>query len=155
MSCPRSKWKCGSFKDFLETFKTIEPLSDFQIIQKCKELKIKNFRGVFMRDELKGTADKNECLILNIDSSANSGTHWTCLFIKNNRYFYFDSFGFEEPSEILEYCKNCKEGYCSTFIVQKPGQIICGHFSIYMLLKLDQGKKFEEIVDELFRYNNK
>ncbi len=77
------------------------------------------------------------------------------IYKKNNRYVWFDSCGFEEPSEILEYCKNCKERYPSTFIIQKPEQIICGHFSICMLLKLDQGKKFEEIIYELFRYNYK
>ena len=38
-----------------------------------------------MRDELNKNNEvtKNECLILNIDHSDNSGTHWTCLFVKN------------------------------------------------------------------------
>ena len=63
--------------------KTIEPLSNFQIIEKCKELKIQNFQGVFMRDELKSKkASNNECMVINIDHSSNEGTHWTCLFTK-------------------------------------------------------------------------
>ena len=48
----------------MNEFKTIEPLSNFQIIEKCKELKIKNFKGVFMRDELQNMkATPNECMI--------------------------------------------------------------------------------------------
>ena len=77
-----------SFPQFIKSFKTIVPLSNFQIIEKCKELSIKNFRGVFMRDELKELKScRNECLILNHDHSSNEGTHWTCLFIKDTKYY--------------------------------------------------------------------
>jgi len=41
-----------NFEKFISGFKNIEPLSNYDIIDKCKELKIKNFKGVFMRDEL-------------------------------------------------------------------------------------------------------
>src|SRR5580693_4972780 len=81
--------------DFMHTFKAIKPLSNFDIISKCQEFRIKNFKGVFMRDELNSNVAKSdECLILNLDKSSNNGTHWTCLFIKNGIFYYFDSFGF-------------------------------------------------------------
>jgi hypothetical protein len=51
-SPPPSSWL---FSDFIKQFEMIEPLSNFQIIEKCKELKIKNFKGVFMREELNKT----------------------------------------------------------------------------------------------------
>ena len=88
-----------SFDDFITGFKLIEALSNFQILEKCKELQIKNFKGVFMRDELNKnrTFTKNECLILNIGHSNNNGTHWTCLFIKNEISYYFEAFGFAPP----------------------------------------------------------
>ena len=83
------------------------------------ELKIKNFKGVFMRDELTSQkATSNECMIMNIDSSANEGTHWTCLFIKNGVSYYFDSYGFEPPLEVLSYCK-CRR----TVRVRRPLRI--------------------------------
>jgi len=66
----------------MKEFKRIEPLSNFQIIENCKQLKIKNFKGVFMRDELQKKEDE-ECLVINTDHSQNEGTHLTCLFIKN------------------------------------------------------------------------
>ena len=42
------------FPKFLSKF-PIKPLSNFDIIDICKQRKINNFKGVFMRDELKGT----------------------------------------------------------------------------------------------------
>jgi hypothetical protein len=74
-----------SFDSFLETFDKIEPLSNFDIVAKCQKLNINNFKGVFMRDELNKNraVSDNECLILNIDHSANSGTHWTSLLLEN------------------------------------------------------------------------
>src|SRR5882757_3269982 len=73
----RSASEINSFREFISDFKTIEPLSNFQIIDKCKTLKIKNFKGVFMRDEIKNKSqNENECMIINIDHSDNEGTHW-------------------------------------------------------------------------------
>ena len=90
-----------TFKKFISGFKLIEPLNNYQIIEKCKELKIKNFKGVFMRDELNNKkSDKDECMIINIDHSQNEGTHWTGLFIKNGISYYFDSYGFPPLDEL-------------------------------------------------------
>ena len=131
----------------------MEPLSNIQIIDKCKELKIKNFKGVFMRDELKGRTSKNECFILNHDISSNNGTHWTCLFVKNAIAYYFDSFGLDPPLEILDYCKGL-ERYCSTYKIQQYDEVICGHYSIFMLHSLSKGDSFFAVLDELYRYNH-
>jgi len=128
-------------------------LSNFQIIDKCKELKIKKFKGVFMRDELKGKkANGDECMVMNIDDSNNEGTHWTCLFIKHGVSFYFDSYGFEPPLEVMAYCKGPR--YYSSFQIQKINEVICGHYCIYVLYRLSRGSNFFEICDELYRYSN-
>ena len=81
-----------------------------------------------MRDELKGKVGKNECLILNIDDSTGEGTHWTCLFNKNGICLYFDSYGFVAPIEVRKYYN----GYCSSFKIQAPDEVICGHYCIYI-----------------------
>jgi hypothetical protein len=136
----------------MKGFEVIEPLSNFQIIEKCRELNLKHFKGVFMRDELLNSKlTKTECLILNIDHSSNVGTHWTCLFTDEGISYYFDSFGFRPPKEIEKYC-NTEERYFNTFRIQKPEEVICGHYCIYMLYKLSNGYKFYDILNELFRY---
>lgn len=138
----------------MKTFSKIEPLSNFQIINKCKELQIRNFKGVCMRDELHGKAINNECLILNIDHSSNNGTHWVSLFIRDGVCYYFDSYGFEPPNEVIKYCDRIRQRRYNTFKIQKPGQVICGHFCIYVLLKLSHDVDFYNIMDELYRFNN-
>ena len=147
--------KFDSFPEFMSSFHKIEPLSNFQIIEKCKELKIENFKGVFMRNELNKNRKptSNECLILNIDHSNNTGTHWTSLFIKNDIPFYFDSYGFRPPLEVLDYCGrlNKSEGYYHDYKIQKPDEVICGHYCIYIIYKLSNGYEFEEILDELLK----
>ena len=85
-----------------------------------------------MRDKLnknkKSTDD--ECLVLNIGHSNYSGTHWTCLFIKDGKLLYFDSFGFEPPLEVLHYYKG--ERFCNSFKIQNNNEVICGHYCIYL-----------------------
>ena len=109
-----------------------------------------------MRDELNknNKVTKNECLILNHDSSDNSGTHWTCLFVKNGCSYYFDSFGFAPPIEVQNYCYKTDK-YYSSFVIQKMDEVICGHYCIYVLYKLSNGYDFyDDVLDELYRYNH-
>ena len=112
-----------------------------------------------MRDELqkansaRGQTRGNECLVINTDHSSNTGTHWTCLCIKEGVSYYFDSYGFPPPLEVLEYCKG-QNRYYSSFKIQMSNEVICGHYCIYMLYKLSTGFSFYEILDELYRYNN-
>jgi hypothetical protein len=47
----------------------------------------------------------NECLVLNIDYSNNNGCHWICLFMQNGELYYFDSYSFAPPLEVLDYYK--------------------------------------------------
>ena len=38
---------------------------------------------------------------VNIDNGSQGGTHWTCFIVKDNKSFYFDSFG-GHPDELLQ-----------------------------------------------------
>ena len=105
-----------------------------------------------MRDELKGSVSNNESLILNIDDSTGDGTHWTCLYSKNGICLYFDSYGFEPPNEVWNYCKG--KGYYNTFKIQASNEIICGHYCLYVLYKLNNGYLFSDISNELYERNN-
>ena len=108
-----------------------------------------------MRDELNKNrkSTDNECLVLNIDHSNNEGTHWTCLFIKDGKLLYFDSYGYEPPLEVLNYYKGENRFY-NSFKIQKYNEVICGHYCIYVLYKLSNGYDFYDILDELVRKKN-
>jgi len=105
-----------------------------------------------MKNELNETkVYKDEFMILNIDHSENEGTHWISLFIKNGISYYFDFYGFPPPVEVERYCSEPR--YYNSFQIQKYNEVICGHYCIYLLYKLNNGIQFDNILDELYRYN--
>ena len=54
----------NNFEMFISGFKTIKPLSNIEIIKICKRLKIKKFKGVFLRDEInKEIFSKNDFIL--------------------------------------------------------------------------------------------
>ncbi len=120
----------------------IEPLSNFQIIEKCEELGIKNFSGVFMRDELQAKTN-NECLVINTDHSQNEGTHWTCLIRRNGTSYYFDPYGFPPTLEVTNICNEPR--YYSSFAIQNMNEVICGHYCIYVLQRMSEGNNFNDV----------
>ena len=74
-----------SFEEFVGAlFKDIQPLSNFDIIHICKKLEISDFKGCFMRDEIKSFCGNDECFILNTDVSSSSGTHWVAVNIADS-----------------------------------------------------------------------
>ena len=51
-----------------------------------------------------------------------------------------------------QYCK--KPRVYNSFSIQKPDEVICGHYCIYVLYKLSSGDDFYDVLDELYRYNH-
>lgn len=74
----------------------------------AKYLKLKDFRGVFSKDELP-VRKKEGSYIINLENSVNEkgkplgGTHWTCFRLYENKKEYFDSFGVVFPLEVEKY----------------------------------------------------
>ena len=130
-------------------------LSNHELIGFIKQLKIKNFRGVFMRDSLpkkqrrvestqRSTGRRSECGIVNLADSLSDGTHWVCYY---NGY-YFDSYGLPPPLEIVEYLGDNLE--YNIYQIQKSGQI-CGHLCLYFLNRITKGMEFNEIIFSLLK----
>ena len=61
-----------------------EPLSNFELEDAAKRLKIPCFRGVFLLDTLPKKPNKKECGIVNFDKSGGPGTHWVAWY-KNGK----------------------------------------------------------------------
>ena len=116
-----------------------KPLSNYDLLDAIKQLNIKNFQGVFNRDQtptiLKG------CGIINLADSMSDGTHWVCYF-KN---LYFDSYGVPPP---LEISKQIKE--YNIYQIQKFG-VVCGHLCLYVLKKLNDGWSFDNTIFSLLK----
>ena len=118
-------------------------LTNHELIYYIKQLNIKNFRGVFMRDNLPKKRFKKECGIVNLDDSFSGGTHWVCYF--NN--YYFDSYGLQPPLEIVEYLK---QPQFNIYQIQKSGKI-CGHLCLYFLNQMSKGNEFNDVIFSLLK----
>ena len=58
------------------------------------------FNAVYSRDNLPKITKKG-AYVINLDEYENTGTHWIALFVKTNEVIYFDSFGIEHISKLI------------------------------------------------------
>ena len=131
-----------------------QTLTNFDLIEYVRKLKIPKFRGVFMSDTLPSKPKEEECGIVNLNTSKSKGSHWTCYYKKGNLRVYFDSFGQITPIEIQNYLKTGRErGVCviqrNTDIVQPYNSVICGHLCLFVLKSLSIGWTFQPILNHL------
>ena len=126
-----------------------KPLSNIELIDAAHELKIPNFRGVFLRDTLPKKPKSNmECGILNLDDSSGTGTHWVGWYKCRNQKYYFDSYGLQPPQEILKYLRS--PILYNTEQVQQADQVFCGHLCLYVLKEITDGKDMQDVINNLY-----
>ena len=92
-------------------------LSNFELLDYAKQLNIPNFRGVFMKDELPKKPWKNECGIVNFNSSFEPGSHWVAYYKKGKKRILFDSYGqviLAELSDCLLYTSPSPRDYAAS-----------------------------------------
>jgi len=123
------------------------PLTNFELLDAAKKLNIPNFSGVFLRDELLKKPRRKECGILNLDDSNGVGSHWCCFFKNGNDKFYFDSYGLPPPTELLKYLGGSV--YYNSERIQPDNEVFCGHLCLYVLKAIANGRKFQEVVNDL------
>ena len=118
-----------------------KPLNNFELEDAVNRLKIPCFRCF-------NKPNKKECGIVNFDKSGGSGTHWVAWYKNGKNKIYFDSYGVQPPTEVINYLG--KPIRYNTDQVQPRGQVFCGHLSLYVLKKLNEGQQFQNILKKLF-----
>lgn len=112
----------------------------------AKQLKIRNFRGVFMRDNLPEKCHKIECGIVNLDSIFSTGSHWTCYFKNKNNKIYFDSYGnARPPRELVKYLGANDLQFNTDSFQNYEDPPICGHLCLEVLRRLSCGQDWHKI----------
>ena len=133
-------------------------LTNIDLYRYVRELKIDNFRGVFMRDTLPRIPHKRECGIINFNTSEQTGSHWVCYFKDcMNQRIYFDSFGQVTLEEVQKYLKTEKEYETGEAVIQRNTDIIqhvnthvCGHLCLFVLTSLmREHLSFQEVLNQL------
>ena len=101
------------------------------------------FHGVYSRNNLPKKI-KDGAYVINLDESADVGTHWIALFCDRSKIVYFNSFGVEHvPEEIKEFVRN-KNIIANIFRVQANNSIMCGYFCIGFIDFMLAGKKLTD-----------
>ena len=119
--------------------------TNIELENKANKLKLHNFRGVFMVDELsKLTPLNNECGIINLETSNKNGSHWVCWWRNENDKYYFDSFGINPDKRVIKYLKS--PILYSTYQIQQYNDTNCGLWCLFVLNKLNQGEDFIDII---------
>ena len=99
------------------------------------------------------TKMKGGTYIINFSEYSDIGTHWAALYVHNDNFTYFDSFGVEHiPKEIKTFIDN-KIIKTDLFRVQVYDSIMCGYFCIGFIGFMLVGKTLTEFKN-LFSPNN-
>ena len=118
-------------------------LTNVELLEYVRKLKITNFRGVFMSDTLPSKPLQKECGIMNLNTSDQVGSHWVCYFKNGYERIYFDSFGQVTPIELQKYLKTHLEWEKQQQVIQRNTDIVqhlnthvCGHLCLFVLTAL-------------------
>jgi|LauGreDrversion4_2_1035121.scaffolds.fasta_scaffold129214_4 hypothetical protein len=86
-------------------------------------------------------------IVFNLDPHDKPGSHWVCAFvdIPNKAAYYFDSYGYEPPRQIIKFLKRCKEQGCDTIqwndIRHQRRGSECGMYCLFVIICLLRGQK--------------
>ena len=78
-----------------------KPLSNFELEDAVKKLKIPYFWGVFLLDTLPKKPNKKECGIVNFDKSGGPGKHWVTWYKNGKTKIYFESYVLPRKADML------------------------------------------------------
>ena len=128
------------------------PLANFEI-QKYYQNEPR-FNGFYSRNNLPKKI-KDGTYVINLDESADVGTHWIALFCNRSKIVYFNSFGVEQvPEEIKEFVRN-KNIIANIFRVQANNSVMCGYFCIGFIDFMLAGKKLTDFTSMFSPYDFK
>ena len=82
---------------------------------------------IYPRDSKK-ISDKG---FVNIDNGFQGGTHWTCFIVKDNKSYYFDSFGGAPDKFLINQLP--KPIIYHTYKIQDINSRLCGSYCLYFL----------------------
>ena len=80
---------------------------------------------------------------VNIDNGSMGGTHWTCFYIKDNKSFYFDSFGVQPDRFLLKQLK--KPIIYHNYKIQDINSKLCGCYCLYFFYLFERMNYYDAI----------
>ena len=85
---------------------------------------------------------------VNIDNESQSGTHWCAFYVKNNKSFYFDSFGGQPDKFLLKQLP--KPIIYHNYKIQSINFKLCGSCCLYFSYLIERMNYYDAILKMFF-----
>ena len=76
------------------------------------------------------------------------GTHWCAFYVKNNKSFYFDSFGFQPDKFLLKQLP--KPIKYHNYKIQDINSKLCGSYCLYFFYLIERMNYYDTILKMYF-----
>ena len=130
--------KVLNFKDFMKKYKLKNDTMNESQLQR-----IDNY-PIYPRDS-NIFSDKG---FANIDNGSQGGSHWTCFIMKDNRSYYFDSFGGQPDKFLLN--QLAKPIIYHNYKIQDVNSKLCGSYCLYFFYLIERMNYYDAILKLVF-----
>ena len=127
-----------NFKDFMRKNKLKNDTMNESQLQR-----VYNY-SIYPRDS-KIYSDKG---FVNIDNGSRGGTHWTCFIVKDNKSYYFDSFGGQPDKFLLKQLP--KPIIYHNYKIQDINSKLCGPYCLYFFYLIERMNYYDTILKKHF-----
>lgn len=129
-------------------------LTNFQLLDLAKDNNIKLDKVIMMDEILDLKVKKKHNLILNLQDTGGSGSHWVAFIVRPKKCLYIDSFGAFPHPTIVKWCLQNKLqlGY-SAYICQDLKSQKCGYYCL-QAIKATQQSTAHNLYDKANQYIN-
>ena len=126
------------FKDFMKKYNLKKDTMNESQLQR-----VYNY-PIYRRDS-KIHSDKG---FVNIDNGSQGGTHWTCFSVKDNKSYYFDSFGRQPEKFLLDQLP--KPIIYHNYKIQDLNSKLCGSYCLYFFYLIERMNYYDTIIKMYF-----
>ena len=130
--------KVLNFKDFMKKYKLKNNTMNESELQRIYK------HPIYPRDS-KIYSDKS---FVNIDNGSQGGTHWTCFYIKDNKPYYFDSFGGQPDNFLLKQLP--KPIIYHNYETQHINSKLCGSYCLYFFYLIERVNYLDTVLKLVF-----
>ena len=85
---------------------------------------------------------------VNIDDGSRGGTHWTCFIVKDDKSYYFDSFGMSPDKFLLNQLP--KPIIYHNYKIQDINSKLCGSYCLYFFYLIERMNYYDAILKLYF-----
>ena len=130
--------KVLSLKDFMKKYNLKNDTMNESELQR-----VYNY-PIYPRDS-KIYSDKG---FVNIDDGRLNGTHWCAFYIKDNKSYYFDSFGGQPDKFLLK--QMLKPIIYHNYKIQDINSKLCGSYCLYFFYLIERMNYYDSILKLVF-----